>query len=968
MATIEVQPTNGTHDGYRQLADAAKSFVTDNGYVRCGTLTYLSVDYTYDGFIYFSSVAIPQYAQIDVAELRFYADSDNAYTVVDTQVSLEDSDDATLVTDWDEYEAASKTTPVAWDNIGAWTGGTWDADAVSPSLVDSIQAIVNKAGWASGQAMQVFWESTAFDAWAYRDGEEYDDSPTNSPKLHIEYSIVAPTVTTQAVDDIADTTATGNGTIESTGGENCDKRGVCWNTIGTPTVADDKAEETDSFGAGVFDVPMTGLSKGEFYHVRAYAHNSIGYSYGSEVTFWTTGLPTGCEDFTTYTEVDEYSGTPPGHVSKTQATCTALTLRRDETSYIYKDKGIGHFDGDFEHTLETRVTESSASLAQWAIWALWVLTVGDIKDGDDANDEGFLVRWRRDSVSADYYLELTEFKNGNDFSHTSIALSIETTYYLTIARAGGQITCKIYDNLSKGPGDLVDVLTLNQYKVTDVATFPAGASQNAEDRPTVWNPDLNRAYSFGGSPDNEVTILTAIYKWIPGGDPVKVADLDTAVSKSAVVYDQNTGLYYIYGGMTGQAAATNVIQWFDPSDDTEGTLGYTLPVAVGGLAGVHSTVNHHNYIFGGCFWNGSNWESQDSILRHDPDDSEGDGEIYDLANETPSVEMNHKYTLGDQVVYVDPDDVAYIIGGKYNLSGGGALDYNEIQKFDCAAETLSVTSLVMPHTIAASPACYYDPVLDRVFVCGGSNYNVSIYYKDVWTFDPDNDDKSWGASGANDLMPAENDDFWGVYDTSTNKAYWVSWGSSQSGVDMREIYEIEPDIEAYRYIYGAQSLDSDYEGAVNISGWCKKLNLAPAKIIEPSAIASTEAFGTAQLNQALTMPAIPSAEAFGTCHVRVEVDPQDHVGSVGWFDEDKAYDEDTGTYAYDDVPVAAMFNTHMFNEGMIGDNRVGWSGWLTVNRDIPLTSSMVRIWYTKEDEDVGEPIIEVHRNGEWVEI
>ncbi|GAI60540.1 unnamed protein product, partial [marine sediment metagenome] len=96
-----------------------------------------------------------------------------------------------------------------------------------------------------------------------------------------------PTVTTQAVDNIGTTTATGHGTITDTGGENCPKRGVCWNTTGNPTVSDSKAEETDSFGTDAFARPMTGLTPGQHYYVKAYAYNSAGYGYGSQVEFTT---------------------------------------------------------------------------------------------------------------------------------------------------------------------------------------------------------------------------------------------------------------------------------------------------------------------------------------------------------------------------------------------------------------------------------------------------------------------------------------------------------------------------------------------------------------------------------------------------------------------------------------------------------------------------------------------------------
>jgi len=110
-----------------------------------------------------------------------------------------------------------------------------------------------------------------------------------------EVEVIAPTVTTQAVTDIQPTTATGHGNITATGGENCTKRGVCWNTGGNPTVADSKSEETGSFGTGAFTRPMTGLTPGQHYYVKAYAYNSAGYGYGSQVEFTASKLlqPTG---------------------------------------------------------------------------------------------------------------------------------------------------------------------------------------------------------------------------------------------------------------------------------------------------------------------------------------------------------------------------------------------------------------------------------------------------------------------------------------------------------------------------------------------------------------------------------------------------------------------------------------------------------------------------------------------------
>ncbi|MCX6787065.1 MAG: hypothetical protein NTY93_00885 [Candidatus Kaiserbacteria bacterium] len=96
---------------------------------------------------------------------------------------------------------------------------------------------------------------------------------------------LAPTVTTQAVSAVSVTTATGNGNVTSDGGATITERGVVVSTSPNPTVADDKFTAAGTTGA--FTASITGRSAGKLYYVRAYATNSIGTSYGSEVTFVT---------------------------------------------------------------------------------------------------------------------------------------------------------------------------------------------------------------------------------------------------------------------------------------------------------------------------------------------------------------------------------------------------------------------------------------------------------------------------------------------------------------------------------------------------------------------------------------------------------------------------------------------------------------------------------------------------------
>jgi hypothetical protein len=99
-----------------------------------------------------------------------------------------------------------------------------------------------------------------------------------------------PTVTTNQVSDITQTTATCGGTVTDDGGLEVTARGVCWSTSHNPSLVD--SHTTDGTGTGSFTSTLTGLTLNTTYYVRAYATNSFVNVYGSEVSFTTLLLPT----------------------------------------------------------------------------------------------------------------------------------------------------------------------------------------------------------------------------------------------------------------------------------------------------------------------------------------------------------------------------------------------------------------------------------------------------------------------------------------------------------------------------------------------------------------------------------------------------------------------------------------------------------------------------------------------------
>jgi hypothetical protein len=176
---------------------------------------------------------------------------------------------------------------VYWDNIGAWTS---DSEYTSPNIATIIQEIVNDPGWNSSvKAVVLFWDDhdgrSSSSDMAGRNCYARDESSTKAPKLHVEYTVVVPTVTTQAASGVEATTATGNGNISSTGGASCSRRGFCYKvgTSGDPTVSDSIAYDDGSFGIGAYTKSITGLSTGTSYRVRAYAVNTAGTGYGTTV-------------------------------------------------------------------------------------------------------------------------------------------------------------------------------------------------------------------------------------------------------------------------------------------------------------------------------------------------------------------------------------------------------------------------------------------------------------------------------------------------------------------------------------------------------------------------------------------------------------------------------------------------------------------------------------------------------------
>lgn len=96
-----------------------------------------------------------------------------------------------------------------------------------------------------------------------------------------------PVISTTSISSIGNTSAISGGTITDDGGSYIISRGVVWSTSTLPTIAL-STKTINGAGAGNFASSITGLSQSTTYYVRAYATNSTGTSYGTQISFTTT--------------------------------------------------------------------------------------------------------------------------------------------------------------------------------------------------------------------------------------------------------------------------------------------------------------------------------------------------------------------------------------------------------------------------------------------------------------------------------------------------------------------------------------------------------------------------------------------------------------------------------------------------------------------------------------------------------
>jgi hypothetical protein len=93
------------------------------------------------------------------------------------------------------------------------------------------------------------------------------------------------TLTTSPISSVTSYSANCGGSIYTNGDEIAIEKGVCWSTIGIPTLSDSKTSDgngNDSYSSSIY-----GLNENTNYYVRAYVITGTGTYYGETRTFTT---------------------------------------------------------------------------------------------------------------------------------------------------------------------------------------------------------------------------------------------------------------------------------------------------------------------------------------------------------------------------------------------------------------------------------------------------------------------------------------------------------------------------------------------------------------------------------------------------------------------------------------------------------------------------------------------------------
>jgi hypothetical protein len=141
--------------------------------------------YEWHSSMRFPSVTVPAKAIITSAKITLNAYWSHSNTDVNVKIYGNDVDNAVAPTTFGEAQGLVLTTAYTlWSAIPAWTMGT---NYDTPDLKTIIQEIIDRSGWASGQAIQIVIRNNSSSDLAGRQYSNFKKGADVCPILTITY-------------------------------------------------------------------------------------------------------------------------------------------------------------------------------------------------------------------------------------------------------------------------------------------------------------------------------------------------------------------------------------------------------------------------------------------------------------------------------------------------------------------------------------------------------------------------------------------------------------------------------------------------------------------------------------------------------------------------------------------------------------------------------------------------------------
>lgn len=197
VVTVTATPGQSEDDAW---VDYAKNIYLNSTWMSFGGRPGITVyDYPIYVGVRFPTVNVPQGATILDAYITFRADSSQSNTNARSFIRVQETDSAAIFSTYTDFMARITTKPsipvLVWPDleiatsIQAWVAGNdYTTRDECPLLRIQVQAIVDRAGWASGNAMAFFFFDADSTADAYREAVAWDHAGADpAPILTIIY-------------------------------------------------------------------------------------------------------------------------------------------------------------------------------------------------------------------------------------------------------------------------------------------------------------------------------------------------------------------------------------------------------------------------------------------------------------------------------------------------------------------------------------------------------------------------------------------------------------------------------------------------------------------------------------------------------------------------------------------------------------------------------------------------------------